>query len=102
MTEVSPEARNIMRKMQESELRNFILRLGGVWKAKIILITRSKALGIFRASKVAEQLAEKVKSNIKKIEAIFKGVFPHCKLKLLKDLELEEAVRCVLTGEEYI
>jgi len=102
MTEVSPEARNIMRKMQESELRNFILRLGGVWKAKIILITRSKALGIFRTSKVAEQLAEKVKSNIKKIEAIFKGVFPHCKLKLLKDLELEEAVRCVLTGEEYI
>lgn len=102
MTEISCEARNIMRKMQENELRNFILRLGGVWKAKILLITRSKALGIFRTSKVAEQLAEKVKSNIKKIEAIFTGVFPHCKLEILKGLELEEAVRCVLTGEEYI
>jgi len=102
MVEISREARNAMRKMEKSELRNFILRLGGVWKAKILLITRSKALGVFRASKVAEQLAESVKSNIKKIEAVFTSVFPHCKLEILRELELEEAIKCVLTGEEYI
>ena len=102
MVEISREARNAMRKMEKSELRNFILRLGGVWKAKILLITRSKALGVFRASKVAEQLAENVKSNIKKIEAVFTSVFPHCKVEILRGLELEEAIKCVLTGEEYI
>jgi len=102
MAEISREARNTMRKMEKSELRNFILRLGGVWKAKILLITRSKALGLFRTSRVAEQLAENVKSNIKKIEAIFASVFPHCKLEILRGLELEGAIRCVLTGEEYI
>lgn len=102
ITEISREARNAMRKMEKSELRNFISRLGGVWKAKILLITRSKALGLFRTSRVAEQLAENVKSNIKKIEAIFTSAFPHCKLEILRGLELEGAIRCVLTGEEYI
>jgi len=75
-----------------------ILSIGGIWKCRVLLFTRSEVKS--RNEEDLIRCIETVRERMAKIKSLFLSGFPHTKLRILRGADLQEAVSCIVRGVE--